>query len=504
MGNQKSKLNPQGQWWENQCVQSKRNLTLWELMNANDKHPFSRDELVEKILLLTDKSLGLFAQKYVEQQNLGAITNPTRTVICRETAELLFQYHDEQKGSLQDVLESCSSEVLHMALPYLENASNEEFHDRYREFHQFRQDHDINPMVDQELDEIRFNFDEGFNEANLNEYIKQIQEGKIRIVTFGAQDDVIRLANVLPTNKTVISLNLFLTDVGIREAQALADALRHNHTLTKLSFVGVLLDMDVLEAFANVNFGNLTDIEFLRNNISDNGAVAIARALQTNTTLLSLKIRENPIGEKGVVAIAESLQTNHTLTELYLVVSDVDLNGARALAETLKVNTSLRILNLFDNEIGNDGVTVLAEGLVENGSLEELNLGGNRIQDEGAITLANILPEIKLSALYLYDNPITDVGGTALVQGLANNTSLIKLELPQSIDREIRQLIRDKLTFNRKRLKVIPRLRAMAEIIEPDEERSQKDNELLWDAGHDVMARMMPYLREKKKRSRVG
>ena len=54
------------------------------------------------------------------------------------------------------------------------------------------------------------------------------------------------------------------------------------------------------------------------NNIGDEGAKAIAKALTTNATLQLLGLGSNGIGDDGGRAMAEALSTNATLQSLWL------------------------------------------------------------------------------------------------------------------------------------------------------------------------------------------
>ena len=53
-------------------------------------------------------------------------------------------------------------------------------------------------------------------------------------------------------------------------------------------------------------------------NLTDAHASAIAKALETNTTLLKLDLRSNKIGDEGAKAITKALETNTTLSGLNL------------------------------------------------------------------------------------------------------------------------------------------------------------------------------------------
>ena len=57
-------------------------------------------------------------------------------------------------------------------------------------------------------------------------------------------------------------------------------------------------------------------------------------------------------------------------------------NGATAIAKALETNTTLSELNLDYNNIGDEGATAIAKALETNTTLSELNLGGNNIGDE--------------------------------------------------------------------------------------------------------------------------
>ena len=48
--------------------------------------------------------------------------------------------------------------------------------------------------------------------------------------------------------------------------------------------------------------------ESVYNNIGDEGATAIAKALETNTTLSKLDLMYNNIGDEGATAIAKALE----------------------------------------------------------------------------------------------------------------------------------------------------------------------------------------------------
>jgi Ran GTPase-activating protein (RanGAP) involved in mRNA processing and transport len=114
------------------------------------------------------------------------------------------------------------------------------------------------------------------------------------------------------------------------------------------------------------------ELNLLNNQIGAAGAQAIAEALKFNTSLTKLCLDRNQIGAVGAQAIAEALKVNASLTELELDSNHIGDAGAQAIAEALKFNTSLTELYLLNNQIGADGAQAIADGLTTNLWITEL------------------------------------------------------------------------------------------------------------------------------------
>lgn len=118
-----------------------------------------------------------------------------------------------------------------------------------------------------------------------------------------------------------------------------------------------------------------------------NGAIEIADALITNTTLIELDIGGNNIGIIGAIVIANALEKNKTLMDLYLYKNSITDDGAIALADALEYNTSLNLLDITENTISNylvDKLNNFAKGKIE------LNIDVNEWEVE-EMTLPNKL-----------------------------------------------------------------------------------------------------------------
>ena len=149
----------------------------------------------------------------------------------------------------------------------------------------------------------------------------------------------------------------FFQSLWDSEAEALADALRTNSTLTDL---------------------NLTHICELESE-------AICKALQSNHTVTFLMLHESIIGHPGAKALAEALKSPATqLTSLYLGFCLVNVD---VIIEALETNRSLTHLNLASLDIS-PTATVLAKSPQSNRTLAHLTLSYNKIGNTGALLLA--------------------------------------------------------------------------------------------------------------------
>jgi hypothetical protein len=147
--------------------------------------------------------------------------------------------------------------------------------------------------------------------------------------------------------------------------------------------------------------------------MDDDGAVALAQELFTNTSLQELHLNDNEIGDVGVTALSQALQVNQSLQMLFLSDNCISCIGACQLAQAITVNTSLQGLYLNNNSIGDSGAAALAQALQVNTSLQELNLQDNDdISEQGGKLLLETLEKhngtlVELSLFGNADEPTT-------------------------------------------------------------------------------------------------
>ena len=156
--------------------------------------------------------------------------------------------------------------------------------------------------------------------------------------------------------------------------------------------------------------------------IGDSGAEALSKALQLNCTLTHLDLRCNRIGDLGAEALATTLLSSGTqLSQLNLRHNVICSSGAIAFAKALQSNTSLTRLALGSQCLPGAGIVssvaiLIAAALKSNRTLTHLDLSSSKIGDSGATELAQSLQHHNDSLKYLdlRCNPIGFLGKTSL------------------------------------------------------------------------------------------
>lgn len=85
--------------------------------------------------------------------------------------------------------------------------------------------------------------------------------------------------------------------------------------------------------------------------ISDQGAIDLAKVMLNTPALSSLLLAGNLIGDTGCKALCAMLEKNCAVTKLWLQANQISTAGALALERTLEVNTVLCSLSLSGNPI---------------------------------------------------------------------------------------------------------------------------------------------------------
>jgi Ran GTPase-activating protein (RanGAP) involved in mRNA processing and transport len=153
--------------------------------------------------------------------------------------------------------------------------------------------------------------------------------------------------------------------------------------------------------------------------LGDEGAAAIAQAMEAEDVVQKLMLSEAHIGPRGAAALARAVAGSATLEELWLGGNEMGDRGAKAFAKALRANRHLRELLLYSNGISDIGAASLAAALSGNDSLHRLWLGVNDITDTGAAAFVDVLGgeeprNTMLRELTLTHNKLSRGGGATL------------------------------------------------------------------------------------------
>ena len=274
--------------------------------------------------------------------------------------------------------------------------------------------------------------------AQWEKFSKNINDsGELRLDELNSQkiQDLAEWLNTSPSTK-LKGLSLWchentFTEMDYKAAIALAKVIQTNTSITYLDISSSGIDNKTAEYISEAIRANpktkITRLNLRNNRISGEGAKALA-----NTTITKLDLRNNHIGGEDVKALAEALKINGTITELYLGCNSIDDDGIKDLADSIKVNpqTKITTLELMGNLISDEGTKALAEMLNANTTITMLFLNGNIVRDDGAKALAEMLKKNTIiSEIYLCKNPIGNEGVIALAEMLMTNTTITKLGL---------------------------------------------------------------------------
>ena len=299
-----------------------------------------------------------------------------------------------------------------------------------------------------------------------------------KITTVGA----VTLGEALTSNVSVTELYLSQNDIGGPGAAALSRAFAP--TTGGFSAVSVFdvrqcnIDDAGAEIMGGYMVGNtaLKRLAFCGNFIGDDGATAIAKALQNERCKMrQVNLANNKINERGGKMLGYSLKCNRELKQLVMSGNKIGDVGVAAFAESLEgveemaeeesenphammdmgsgkqrkklaeanpdqakqvevtakpLQCGLRLLGLAGCGITDNGIADLGGSLRTNKCLSTLDIRCNSLTDDGIVALARSLEEnTELRELYCGDNLFGAAACVSLGSALARNVSLLTLDI---------------------------------------------------------------------------
>lgn len=271
------------------------------------------------------------------------------------------------------------------------------------------------------------------------------------------------LAQAMAKGTGIKALILSSNGIGDSGAQALAEMLKTNISIEELELNGNDIDYDGIGAIAEALAVNKTlkILGLSGNYVGPAAAAVLATAIQRNSSLQEISIKGSLLGDEGAQVLADALRRREGVKTVAVDFgnNDISKEGAEAIAELIKASPDLKEINLYGNNIQSAGTIAIAkafQGMTKDeGSalaLEVLDLGGNDIGPEGVKVLAEALKHApKLKTLELGNNPIGADGVKALVDVFKHDQVAVenlKLSFCSIGDRAGPEALADLLMYN--------------------------------------------------------
>ncbi|CAG9313129.1 PPP1R37_4 [Blepharisma stoltei] len=232
--------------------------------------------------------------------------------------------------------------------------------------------------------------------------------------------------------------------IGIEAAKAIGEVLAHNSNFAYLELQKNMMGDEGVVALAKMLCKNmyLVHLDVSSNDITPEGAAMIITIAASHPSLVSLNLssheglHRNRLGVPGAIAIQKALQTNSTLGFINISGTSIGNDGVSYIIEGLKGNHSLVSLNLSNNGLGTECLEELSLSIVSS-SLRSLGLSQNKLGYDGCELFANLLAggydgSCPLESLDLSKNEITTKGLLRLFAALRGNTQLRSLNLEKN------------------------------------------------------------------------
>lgn len=214
---------------------------------------------------------------------------------------------------------------------------------------------------------------------------------KLRVLHFHnnmtGDEGAISISGLVKNSPLLENFRCSSTRVDSEGGVALAEALGTCSNLKKLdlrdNMFGVESGIALSKAIAG--FHNLVEIYLSYLNLEDEGSIALVNALKDSAPSLEvLEMAGNDITAEAAPALASIIVAGHSLTKLSLSENELKDEGAILIAKALEPkHVQLNELDLSSNMIRRAGARLLAQAVVAKPEFKLLNINGNYISDEG-------------------------------------------------------------------------------------------------------------------------
>ena len=173
----------------------------------------------------------------------------------------------------------------------------------------------------------------------------------------------------------------------------------------------------------------LIGLKIANSSLMESHISKLCDSLKFNSTLKNLNLARTNLKEKSATLLLESLKEIPGITKLNLKQNDnIGPKIVQKIAELLRVNTSITDLNLSTINLG-DGIIEICESLKSNTTLKKCNLSSNYIFNSKSTSL-KIASVLELnSTLTNLNLSLNDLYSKVLIEGLKLNKSITALDL---------------------------------------------------------------------------
>ncbi|KAJ4956464.1 hypothetical protein NE237_013247 [Protea cynaroides] len=228
---------------------------------------------------------------------------------------------------------------------------------------------------------------------------------KLRVLHFHnnmtGDEGAIAISEVVKRSPALEDFRCSSTRVGSEGGVTLAKALGTCTHLKKLDLRDNMFGVDAGVSLSKALSGHAGLMEAYLSylNLEDEGATALTNAFKESAPSLEvLEMAGNDITSEAAPAIAACIKAKQLLTKLNLAENELKDEGAIVIAKALEEDhNQLREVDLSTNSIRRVGARLLAQAVVDKPEFKLLNIDGNFISDQGIDELKEIFkksPEV--------------------------------------------------------------------------------------------------------------
>ncbi|KAG9157000.1 hypothetical protein Leryth_009047 [Lithospermum erythrorhizon] len=221
-------------------------------------------------------------------------------------------------------------------------------------------------------------------------------------------EGAVAIANIVKNSSLLEDFRCSSTRVDSEGGIALVEALGLCSYLKKIDLRDNMFGVEAGLALSRVisRFSNLTEIYLSYLNLEDEGSIALATALKESVpSLETLDMAGNDITVEGAPALAACIVAKQFLTVLNLSENELKDEGALLIAKALEEgHGQLNEVDMSSNSIRRVGARCLAQAVMGKPGFKLLNINGNFISDEGIDEVKDIFKTLPTALGPLDDN----------------------------------------------------------------------------------------------------